>query len=165
MNLTQERLHELLDYNPGDGVFVWRRLPGRGRSRGGTVAGCLRPDGYRCVNVDYKLYLAHRLAFLYAYGRWPAEQIDHINRIKDDNRICNLREATNAQNSINRLTQRNNRLGICGVYFARGKYVAGVTLNGRTTYLGRFVTAQEAAEAHRLALVSLHGEEFLPVAA
>ena len=89
--LTQDGLRQLLNYDPDMGAFTWRQ--GRGPVRAGGVAGCLTRKGYRRIQIDGQNYMAHRLAWLYMYGSWPPEQIDHINEIKSDNRLDNLRLA------------------------------------------------------------------------
>lgn len=98
--ITQDRLRELLHYDPDTGIFT--RLVSTGwRGKVGDVAGYKNPDGYLVIMIDYKLYLAHRLAWLYTYGRFP-EVTDHINGVRDDNRIVNLREVTNWENAQNK---------------------------------------------------------------
>lgn len=115
--LSHARLLELLHYNPDTGVFTWA-VNRRGRGgRKGEPAGCDDGKGYMQVMIEQKLYLCHRLAWFYMTKRWPEYQIDHINRVKSDNRWSNLREATIGQNQQNRPTQKNNRAraprGVC----------------------------------------------------
>ena len=100
--LTAERLREVLAYDPDTGVFTWKaRTSPFSRVNVGDVAGNLRRDGYIEICVDGRKHQSHRLAWLYVYGEWPADQIDHINGIRTDNRIANLREANNAENHHN----------------------------------------------------------------
>jgi hypothetical protein len=76
---------ELLEYNPESGIFTWR-----GTNRRGRVAGCRASDGYVKIAVDRRQYLAHCLAWLYVHGKWP-HYVEHINGIRHDDRIANLR--------------------------------------------------------------------------
>ena len=79
-HLTQDRLKELLHYDPDTGVFTWIQKPApRGRAIIGSVAGGLKQHGYITIGINQREYYAHRLAWLYVYGEWPEDQIDHIN--------------------------------------------------------------------------------------
>jgi Demerecviridae HNH endonuclease len=154
-DLTAERVRELLDYDPETGIFIWRIDRGM-RARAGDRAGFIRQDGYICIKINGVAYQAHRLAFLWMSGSWPAEQIDHVNRVRHDNRWTNLREATPSENSINSLP-RDRLLDLPrGVHTTRcgGKFrahVAGI-------YIGTFDTAEEAGEAYAAAAHALYGE-------
>lgn len=155
--LTQERLKELLHYDPETGIFT--NLTQRGKVKKGAVAGSKYSTGYICIEIYYKRYQAHRLAWLYVYGEFPANQIDHINEIKDDNRIVNLRSATNLENQHNVSSlQSNNTSGFRGVFWRknRKKWKAIIYLNGRPKHLGHFDTAEEASEAYVTAKRELH---------
>lgn len=160
--LTQQRLKELLDYSPETGLFKWHNLPKRGHATvAGKVAGSLTPDGYLRITIDERRYLAHRLAWLYVYGSWPAEQTDHIDCNKKNNKICNLREATPNQNRQNRHVRRDNRTGLKGVHYQPGRsfpFVAKITRAGKQTVIGRFVTAIEAHAAYSKAANEQFGE-------
>ena len=122
MELTQECLKRLLDYDPKTGVFTWRVRTGR--SRPGAEAGTLHPSGYRFIKVGHKSRAAHRLAWLYVYGFFPHE-IDHINGSKADNRLANLRVVSHRQNGLHRhRANRSSKLGVLGVYPLEGGYAA-----------------------------------------
>jgi hypothetical protein len=150
-NLSAERLRDALHYAPLTGVFTWR-IRTSSRSNPGTVAGRLMPDRYRRICLDGGQYPVHRLVWLYLYGRWPVDQIDHINGVRDDNRADNLREATNAINGQNRRrAQRTNQSsGLLGVSWQakRQKWMAQIQLNGKAIYLGRFKTPEAAHAAY-----------------
>src|SRR5436190_23425691 len=105
--LTQEKLKEVLDYDPETGLFTSR--VSRGGRPASARAGCVTTKGYIKLSLCQKRYYAHRLAWLYVYGEWPSKQIDHINCVTDDNRIANLREATSAQNITNSRARRDNK--------------------------------------------------------
>ena len=146
--LTAARLRELLHYNPETGVFT--RKTARPGVRAGSVAGSLnKVSGYVWITVCRNANLAHRLAWLYVHGVWPAGVLDHINRQRNDNRIANLRDCTMALNSLNVGSARstNKSTGILGVYAYRAKYVAKIMIGGKTRHLGVFATKEEAAEA------------------
>jgi hypothetical protein len=100
MTLTQNRLKQLLDYQPETGQFTWR-VARAGLAKAGSVAGATKTQGYRQIMVDGTMYLAHRLAWLYVHGHFPVKMLDHVNRQSWDNRIANLREATHKQNREN----------------------------------------------------------------
>lgn len=157
-DLTAERLRQLLHYDPETGVFT--RPVRVSNCRIGKQAGCLRPDGYRYIGIDGDRYMAHRLAWLYATGQWPAVQIDHINGDRADNRFVNLREATNAENQRNSKRRSDNTSGFKGVHWRRhtGKWLAQIGHNGRLVYLGLFPTAKMAHAAYCEAARRLHGQ-------
>lgn len=112
--ITQERLKQLLDYDPDTGEFTWK-LDRSGTVLAGSVAGTVKSSGYIDIRVDGKLYKAHRLAWLYFYGYLPEYFIDHINNNRRDNKIINLRSASKLQNSHNRLTNNSSKSKIKGL--------------------------------------------------
>lgn len=93
-------------------------------------------------------------------GAWPAEQIDHINRRPDDNRLVNLREASRAENMWNSSLSCRNTSGFKGVTFFRraGKWMARIKFNGQSHFLGLFTTAEEAHAAYCKAAEKCFGE-------
>jgi hypothetical protein len=106
MELTQNRLQELLEYNPLTGVFT--RRVNSGHAKAGAVAGTKHIDGYIMVGVGGDKYFAHRLAFLYMTGEWPISGVDHRNTIKSDNSWGNLRDCTQRENMNNPITKMNH---------------------------------------------------------
>jgi hypothetical protein len=116
--------------------------------------------GYRCIAVDGKQYMAHRLAWLYVYGRFPKGGLDHKNRVAADNRISNLRNANQSQNSGNKKVHVNNRLGLKGVRKMHKNWQARIMLNGSAIYLGTFATPEAAHLAYCRAAKKLYGEFF-----
>ena len=154
--ITQERLKELLDYNPETGLFTW--LVSKGTRREDGIAGSLHPEGYWQIGIDGKLYKAHRLAWLYMTGEWPKDQIDHINGIRDNNRFINLREATQAENHQNRALNANNVSGYPGVSWHKRdcKWQGHITLDGKQKHLGYFDTPEVAHSAYLAAKAELH---------
>lgn len=148
MSLNQARLQELLSYDPKTGSFTWR-VSRNGTLGIGTNAGHL-DGGYVRIRVDRVLYRAHRLAWLYANGEEPAGQIDHINGDKADNRLCNLRVVTNAQNQQNvRAPRSNNKLGVLGVMkTASGRFSAHIWVDGGQRSIGTHATIEGAHMAY-----------------
>ncbi|MFZ2541849.1 MAG: HNH endonuclease [Gallionella sp.] len=157
--LTQTRLKQLLDYNPETGVFT-RRVVISNRTKVGDVAGTLNAKGYIIIRVDGKQYLAHRLAWLCAQGEFPPNEIDHINGIKTDNRICNLRAATRSENAMNQNMNARNTSGFKGVSWSklRQKWYAHCQVNGKKHYLGCFDTAEKASAIYEQFATIRHGE-------
>jgi hypothetical protein len=153
--LSADRIRDLLYYDPDTGTFV--RRESRGGMRKGSNAGCIGANGYLRVRVDGKNYLCHRLAWLYVFGRWPVDQIDHINGIRSDNRIVNLRECSNAENHKNRRANKNGN-GTLGASWHKnmGKWQSQIGVNGKKIYLGYFDTKEEAHTAYLEAKKQFH---------
>lgn len=155
--LTYERLQEVLDYNPETGIFRWK-IP-KQRIKMGQIAGAI-DNGYRRIGIDQRFYLAHRLAWFYVHGSWPQNLIDHKNGIRDDNRICNLREATTSENGMNHGKQSSNTSGYKGVSWDKcnKKWVSRIKKEGKQKTL-RYSSSKEAAyAAYCKAAKELHGE-------
>lgn len=149
--LSVETLREALDYNPETGVFVRKATSTfNPKVKPGMVAGSKYTNGYVGIRVGKQRYSAHRLAWFYVYGHWPNGDIDHINMVRDDNRIANLREATVSQNMANISTPKHNSSGYKGVYYDKHncKWVANIQVDGKRRYLGRFSDKEDAAEAY-----------------
>lgn len=156
--ITAARLRELVHYSPDTGVLTW--IVSYGRARSGAAAGCRDPSGYWRVQIDGHIYLGHRLAWLYMTGEWPPHNIDHINGDPSDNRLVNLRPATQAENCRNTRLRSNNTSGFKGVYFAKysQRWAAAIRVDGHLRYLGSFETAEEAHAAYCGAATQFHGE-------
>lgn len=157
--LTQARLKELLDYDPLSGLFT-RRVRTSNSIKIGDIAGCDDGKGYIRINVDGKLYKAHRLAFLWMMGHWPENDVDHRNEVKSDNRWDNIRTATRQQNNANKGKQSNNTSGYKGVTWnkATGKWQAAVTFNRKRYHLGFYDDPAYAAAVHAGASRLLFGD-------
>lgn len=148
-NIDCTLLHEFLQYDKETGVFIWKKKPCR-KIPIGKVAGCLR-GGYITINLFGKRYQAHRLALIYVYGHCNSKDVDHINGIKNDNRIVNLRFATRSENKQNRLTrQPNNKSGYTGVdwHVVSNGWRATITIMRKQKHLGIFKTPDEAYVAY-----------------
>lgn len=154
--LTLQRLKERLSYNPDSGIFTWRQSPAK-RVKIGDVAGT-KCNGYIRIFIDSKGYAAHRLAWFYVYGEWPSHQIDHINRLKDDNKISNLRDISIRENAENRLHQINSKSKQKGVSWIERdkKWAAKIMANGKEFYLGAFKDMEHAIVAYETAAKIVH---------
>lgn len=149
--LTQERLKELLTYDPDAGEFRWVfNVSSTGRA--GNVAGSRSKVGYVLIRLDKRLYLAHRLAALYMEGEFPPKLIDHIDTDKSNNRWSNLRHATMSENMQNRLSaQKNNSVsGLLGVYWskARKKWGAAIVVDSVKYFCGYHATKELAHQGY-----------------
>jgi len=146
-DLTQERLKEVLDYNPETGIFMWIE-PKKGR-RIGDEAGSPATGGYRRITIDYRSYRAHRLAILYTDGYLPENTVDHIDRIPWHNWRDNLREASYQCQVRNCKMPKNNTSGIKGVSWREKpkKWLASIKVNCRWHHLGEYDSILGAAFA------------------
>jgi hypothetical protein len=155
--LDSKRLKELLDYNPETGIFI-RKIT-TGGQKAGAIAGKQRRDGYVDVNISPKRYMAHRLAWFYVYGVWPNKMLDHINGIRNDNKISNLREVTNSENQQNRnKVRKDSKSGFQCVNYKpkHKKWEAYITLNGIKKHIGHFNSPEEAHAAYLVKKKELH---------
>lgn len=155
--LTQNELKSQLHYDPETGIFTWI-VNKMGHSCFGKNAGS-NSHGYVQIGINGIRYRAHRLAFLYMNGEWPKDQIDHINRIKSDNRWRNLREATQQQNNQNKTFKIRDLP--TGVEKRCNKYRANIKINNKNTYLGSFETPELAHIAYIKAKRECH--EYHPI--
>lgn len=154
-NIDHDRLKTLVAYDPKTGLFTWA-LPRR-RCRPGDKAGCRMRNGYTVIRLDDQLFYAHRLAWFYVHKQWPAQQIDHVNGDRADNRLENLREATNAQNAQNhQKIRKTNTSGFSGVRRENKKWLAEIKVNYKPIRLGLFETPEEAHEVYLKAKQDLH---------
>lgn len=153
--LTAERLRELFHYNPETGLFT--RLVNVGRFTAGTVQTCIG-GGYIVFRVDNRLYRAHRLAWLYTYGVFPSQCIDHIDGDRANNAINNLRDIPESGNFQNRGMRAGNKSGYAGVSWdsQTQNWAAQIMKNRKTVRLGRFESAEEASAAYQRAKAEIH---------
>ena len=157
--MNQQRLKEVLSYDKDTGIFTWNKKICK-QTVIGKVAGCLR-NGYITINILGKRYQAHRLALIYVYGSCDSKDVDHINGIKNDNRIANLRLATRSENKQNQISkQPNNKSGYTGVdwHKATKLWRATITTMRKQKHLGLFKTQEEAHAAYVKAAEFYHGE-------
>lgn len=157
-----DRVRSLLDYDPRTGVFRWTST----RRRSDLVnrkAGCVRADGYVEITIDGKGYLANRLAWLHVTGEEPKADIDHINRIRSDNRFCNLRDVSRRVNTQNREAARqDSTTGVKGVSPHGDRWRVRITdAHGKRLHLGVFSTKHEAEGVYLKARAVHHAEAIL----
>ena len=161
-------LRKILSYDKETGFLTWKERPKEMFSTGynggetqhktwnsryaGKRISNIGSGGYIRVNINNKKFLAHRLIWRMMTGNTPS-QIDHVNGDKTDNRWCNLREVSQAENTKNSSIRSDNTTGVTGVSFCKRDrvYIASITLNRRTKVLGRFSSIEEAASARKAA--------------
>lgn len=138
---------EALGYDPETGYLFWKQS--RGTKKAGSIAGYFDIHGYVCVKLHKKQYRAHRLAWFFHYGEMPVDDIDHIDGNKSNNKITNLRLATEQLNQWNHKKPRvTNNTGYRGVVKYRGKYAASIKTNYKSKWLGVFDTPELANQAY-----------------
>jgi len=155
--LTHARVKECFDYSPEDGILRWKINCGKGIA--GQPVGCVQANGSLRAGIDGYQYRLHRIIWFWMTGKWPKEVIDHKDRDKTNNKWNNLREATQSQNSLNKISTTNTT-GHKGVRWRKDRncYYACIEINGKCHWVGSFKTKQEAIIAYRSAIPSLCGE-------
>jgi len=149
--LTQEKLKEILHYDPETGFFTW--VKDRGGQKAGARAGGVWKHNvsnqYRRIGLLDKVWFEHRLVWLYVHGEFPHTDIDHINHKSDDNRLANLRVVSRLDNSRNQVLKNCNKSGVTGVHWnkGRGKWMASIRLNYKSKHLGLFENKEDAIRA------------------
>ena len=142
--LTQKRLKQVLDYTPETGLFTWNNTLNNKVNAGDVAGWSIRGYGY--ITINRKDYIAAKLAFLFMEGIYPENEVDHINRITDDNRWTNLRVVTHRENCLNKGLRKDNSSGITGIYWRdkRNKWESQIGVYGKRVFLGRYETLKEA---------------------
>ena len=146
--LSQERVKELLRYNPMTGDFIW--LVSRGKAKKGYIAGHVSAkDGYRRINVDQSMCKSSRLAWFYMLGYWPEHDVDHIDRDRANDKWSNLRHVSRICNMRNKDISPDNKTGVVGIFRDnnRKKWMSYINVNGKRLHLGRFVDFKKAVIA------------------
>ena len=145
--ITQSELHALFYYNRETGNFIWKVSRGkRSQLKVGTIAGYTNKNGYKFIRLNKKLYRSHRLAWLYTYGEFPENEIDHIDGNPSNNAISNLRLCNSSQNKFNTKKRKDNTSGIKGVHWYKkyGKWQVNLNFNKTRKSLGYFSDLFEA---------------------
>jgi hypothetical protein len=156
---SNKRLNELLRYNPQTGELRWKTNR-RGTAKAGQLAGVIdKPHGYVKVCIDNVRYKAHRICYKMATG-WDVGifEIDHINGVRSDNRLSNLRMVDALTNRKNTKRRSDNTSGYTGVYFIKRskKWRAQLKVNGKKVHLGCFEKLEDAVAVRAAADVK-HG--------
>lgn len=150
--ITHEYLISTLSYDKETGLFRWINNSGRyGRIPAGSIAGHKsKINGYIQINASAFKEKAHRLAWFYIFGEWPDGEIDHINQNRTDNRICNLRVVTRAQNLMNKTTYKSNTSGSPGVTWHKRvmKWQSRISKKTIRIHLGYFDSYEDAVECY-----------------
>jgi hypothetical protein len=138
--------NEFLKYDPETGDITWIKDSGRKKIKQGKVAGSFDKEGYVVIRFNNIQYKSHRLAWYLHYGTWPQGDIDHINGLKNDNRIINLRDVTKSQNLLNKKCHREKTVKY--YYFNKkdNKYKVQKQINGKIKYFGYFKTEELARQ-------------------
>ncbi|GHX89585.1 hypothetical protein VCSRO111_0620 [Vibrio cholerae] len=147
MKVTQGELREILNYDKETGRFTWIHPPKHHQGLIGKEAGVIN-SGYRKIKINGKRYSAHVLAWIYTYGEKPTKCIDHINGISTDNRIENLRLASNSENQANRARNKGKKISKGVRVLPSGKYQARISFKSKLITIGTFDTEREAANAY-----------------
>jgi len=155
--ITQERLKELVSYDPETGEFT--NLVTRGQIKAGCRPGYVRiQDGYYVMILDGRLYLGHTVAWIYMLGTLPPDEIDHRDLDKSNNRWSNLRAATPRQNCANRRKRADSKQPYKCVTFHRKKWRYAVVVDGKRQWSKVFDTPELAHAAYAKKAVEIHGE-------
>lgn len=156
--MSLEQIRDYIEYNADTGVFTVKAWWSSRREVGDRIDYVFGDGRYHKVWFQYKQYLAHKLAWWYMTNEWTL--IDHINRDGTDNRFNNLRPTTPQGNGANRGLFKNNNSGFKGVSLCQrtNKWVAGIKVNGKSSYLGQFNTPEEAHEVYKTAAIKYFGE-------
>lgn len=146
--ITQAELHQLVSYDPDSGEMFWKSP--MGKVKAGKKISCKDSRGYVVVRLNGTLYRVHRLAWVYINGDHDFQLIDHINGIKSDNRIENLRACSYLENARNLAKRKSNKTGFKGVSWnaEKAKFKAVTSINGKQKFLGYFDDAIEASNAY-----------------
>jgi hypothetical protein len=157
--ITQERLKEVLHYDPVAGVWTWLKPPSRGKAKPGAEAGYRWKGLYRVIKVDGQKFYGHQLAVLYVTGVFPIEKVDHHNGVPGDDWWDNLRPATSRQNAYNRKLDKRSSTGVSGVRVDKpsGRYRASLKTPTGVKHLGMFATLDAARIVREAAARELHG--------
>ncbi len=162
--LSLKRLNSLLSYDPKTGQMRWLSKTSPAHMVGiGSLAGSKDAKGYLRIMIDGRRYGVHQLAWVISTGKWAKRHVDHINGVKGDNRLLNLREATDSQNKANGGAYKGSLSGIKGAYYepqrtSYKKWRAVIRKGGKLKHLGYFATPEEANAAFAAAATKLHGE-------
>jgi hypothetical protein len=160
MTLEAEELREIFHYDPETGVITRKKNFRKYRDRIGKVCTWKVSFGHLAVSHKRKSILAHRLAVLLMTGDWPAEFVDHVNGDPADNRWCNLRQCSRAENTRHQKVHKRSATGHRGVHYVKryDAWRAVICVNRKLIYLGQFGRIEDAIAARAAASLKYHGE-------
>lgn len=153
MKLTQKEVKKLFYYDFCTGNLYWRVDRGPNKVKG-NIAGSLNKSGYIRIKINDSSYSAHRIIWLYVYGKLNENlQIDHKDGNRSNNKLDNLREVTQSINQQNQRRHKIGKSGYLGVYYmpTKNKYKAEINQNGKRIYLGLYSTIEEAILFRKIA--------------
>lgn len=148
--LTQELVRELFDYDQETGVLTWKDRVNKGLNvpcqHNGKIAGGIDSEGYIAVGVENKTYRAHRIIWLWWYGYFPKNDIDHVDRVRHHNWLKNLRESSRKFNNQNSVNPRNNTSGVKGVTWKSNPklWAAQISIDNKSKHIGYFKDFDDA---------------------
>lgn len=142
-------LHSLFSYNEKSGVLT-RKISRSNNVKIGSAVGAKHSEGYLYTNISYEIYFVHRIIWKMVNGKDP-EFIDHVNGIRDDNRIENLRNVSRLENNRNVKTSGKTKSGVMGVYKNGSGWAASIKVNYKKIHLGTFKDKEEAKTARKAA--------------
>lgn len=157
-DLTASQCSKMLDYNATTGRLTWAVRPKQSRIAPGADVGSIHRDGYQYVTIGLRMRLAHRIVWLMTYGEWPQGYVDHINRVRHDNRVRNLRLATPSESSRNTSSMKGSSSRFLGVCRNKTGWQASIRIGKNARYLGTFQTEEEAAAVYAAEAKKLFGE-------
>ena len=155
---TQDRLKEILDYDPETGVLRWRVQ--QARMKAGDIAGSTTDTGYWRISIDGRVFKAHRIIWKFMTGEDPPAEVDHVDTIGLNNRWSNLRLASSSQNKANARLRSDNTSGLKGSSWHKQikRWISYIHKDGKRHHLGTFDSAQDAHAAYLIAATRMHGE-------
>jgi hypothetical protein len=159
--ITLSEISESIGYCPKTGIFKWKK-PTSNSISVGRLAGTKNNNGYVRLRFKKKYYSCHHLAWLFSSGNFPDSQIDHINGVRCDNRILNLRLCSPTENQFNRGAQKNNKLGHKNIFFLKKKnrFCVRIYKHKKLQYVRSFKTLNDAIMARNKKAKELCGEFF-----
>jgi hypothetical protein len=150
IDLTQETIRHLFSYDAETGDFAWKVQKSRNIKLGEPIK-ANKITGYRCVKINKKTYPVHRLIWLYLYGHWPHGDIDHKNRIRSDNRLCNLRDVSRTDNCQNITLPSHNKSGHIGISWVKShkSWTVYIKVDKKNKWLGYYKDINQAIAARK----------------
>ena len=148
--IDQETVKKLFYYDAESGMLLWR-YGNKRNVKPWQEAKALNGNGYVCVKIQGKDYPAHRIIWLYVHGAFPKEFIDHKNRIRNDNRLCNLRDVSRSDNNQNISLPSHNKSGHMGVSWIKNRncWTVTVAVNKKNKWLGYYKNLDDAIVARK----------------